>query len=43
MHQCLRVHDENVTKLVDAGIPSLLGNFMNGVLRACDEVCGVSE
>ena len=32
--------EEKVTKLVDVGVPNLLGHFKDGVLMACDEVCG---
>ena len=31
---------ENLTKLVDVGAPNLWGHFKDGVLKACDEVCG---
>ena len=31
---------EKVTKLVDVGAPNLCGHFKDGVLEACDEVCG---
>ena len=27
-------------KLVDGGAPNLWGYFKDGVLKACDEVCG---
>ena len=27
-------------KLVDIGVPYLWGYFKDGVLRACDEMCG---
>ena len=32
--------EEKVTKLVDIGAPNLCGHFKDGVLKACDEVCG---
>ena len=32
--------EEKVTKLVDVGVPNLWGHFKDGVLVACDEVCG---
>ena len=32
--------EENVTELVDVGIPMLWQHFVGGVLKACDEVCG---
>ena len=32
--------DENVAELVDVGTPNLRGCFKDGVLWACDEVCG---
>ena len=28
------------SQLVDVGVTSLLGHFKDGVLEACDEVCG---
>ena len=31
---------EKVIKLVDVGVPNLRGHFKDGVLKACDEVCG---
>ena len=31
--------EEKVTKLVD-GVPNLWGHFNDGVLEACDDVCG---
>ena len=31
---------EKVIKLVDVGAANLWGNFKDGVLNACDEVCG---
>ena len=31
---------EKVTKLVDVGASELWGHFKDGVLKACDEVCG---
>ena len=31
---------EKVTKLVDVGVPNLWEHFKDGVLKACDEVCG---
>ena len=27
-------------KLVDVEVPNLWGHFKDGVLKACDEVCG---
>ena len=30
---------EKVIKLVDFGLPNLRGNFKDGILKACDEVC----
>ena len=32
--------EEKVIKLVDVGAPDLWGHFKDGVLKACDEVCG---
>ena len=32
--------EDKVIKLVDVGAPNLWEHFMDGVLRACDEVCG---
>ena len=32
--------DEKVTKLVDVGASNLWGHFKDGILGACDEVCG---
>ena len=32
--------EEKVIELVDVGAPNLWGHFMDGVLEACDEVCG---
>ena len=32
--------EERVIKLVDVGAPDLWGHFMDGVSKACDEVCG---
>ena len=32
--------EETETKLVDVGVPDLWGDFKDGVLKACDEVCG---
>ena len=32
--------EEEVIKLVDIGEPNLLGHFKDGILKACDEVCG---
>ena len=32
--------EEKVSKLVDVGAPNLWGHFMDGVLMACEEVCG---
>ena len=32
--------EEKVTKLVDVGVPNLWGHLKDGVLKACDEVCG---
>ena len=32
--------EEKVIKLVDVGSPNLWGHFKDGVLKACDEVCG---
>ena len=32
--------DEKVIKLVDDGAPNLWGHFKDGILKACDEVCG---
>ena len=32
--------EEKVTELVDVGMPNLWGHFHDGVLKACDEVCG---
>ena len=32
--------EEKVTELVDVGAPNLWGHFKDGVLKACDEVCG---
>ena len=31
--------EEKVTKLDDVGGPNLRGHIMDGVLKACDEVC----
>ena len=31
---------EKVTKLIDVGAPNLWGHIKDGVLKACDEVCG---
>ena len=33
-------HEEKETELVDAGAPNLLRHFKDGVLKACDQVCG---
>ena len=32
--------EEKGTKLVDVGAPNLWGHFKDGVLKACDVVCG---
>ena len=32
--------EEKVTKKVDVGAPNLWGQFKDGVLKACDELCG---
>ena len=32
--------EEKVIELVDVGTPNLWGHFKDGVLEACDEVCG---
>ena len=32
--------DEKVIELVYAGTPNLWGHFKDGILKACDEVCG---
>ena len=32
--------EENKSKLVDVGVPNVRGHFNDGVLKACDEVCG---
>ena len=32
--------EERVIKLVDVGAPNLCRHFKDGVLEACDEVCG---
>ena len=32
--------EEKETKFVDLGAPNLWGHFMDGVLMACDEMCG---
>ena len=32
--------EEKVIKLVDIRAPNLCGHFKNGILQACDEVCG---
>ena len=32
--------EENVTDLVNVGVPNLWGHIMEGVLKVCDEVCG---
>ena len=32
--------EEKEIKLVDVGVANLWGNFKDGVLKACDEVCG---
>ena len=32
--------EEKVIKLVDVAVPNLWGHFKDGVLKACDEVCG---
>ena len=32
--------EEKVIQLVDVGAPNLWGHFKDGVLKACDEVCG---
>ena len=32
--------EEKVMELVDIGVPNLWGHFKDGVLEACDEVCG---
>ena len=32
--------EEKVIELVDVGAPNLWGHFKDGVLMACDEVCG---
>ena len=34
-----KLFEEKVTELVDVGAPNLWGQFMDGVLEACDEVC----
>ena len=31
--------EENVMKLVDGGAQNFIGHFINGVLKACDDVC----
>ena len=35
-----KLFNEKVTELVDVGAPNLWGHFKDGILRACDEVCG---
>ena len=32
--------EEKVIKLVNVGLSNLCGHFKDGVLKACDEVCG---
>ena len=32
--------EEKVIKLVDVGSPNLWGHFKDGVLMACDDMCG---
>ena len=32
--------EEKVSKLVEVGVDNLWGHFKDGVLEACDEVCG---
>ena len=32
--------EEKVTKFVDVGATNLWGHFKDGVLKACNEVCG---
>ena len=36
----IRKRFKKVIKLVDVGMPNLLGHFKDGVLKACDEVFG---
>ena len=35
-----KLFEEKVIKLVDVGVTSLWRHFKNGVIQACDEVCG---
>ena len=36
----LKGFEEKVMKLVDIGVPNLWGHFKDGVLRACNDMCG---
>ena len=36
----MKLFEEKIIELVDAGVQNLWGHFKAGVIKACDEVCG---